>query len=68
MCEKNKYTQDDIAMIIADWEHGEWTKCTCECKKCPLNKEIPISIIGLRKLTICNILTEISVLLNQIEE
>lgn len=67
MC-KNKYTQDDIAMIIADWEHGEWTECTCKCEHCILNREIPINLIGLKKITICNLLTEVSVLLNQDRE
>lgn len=64
---KNKINQDTVAMIIADWEHGEWTECDCECKNCPLIKELPINLIGLKKLTICNALTEMSVLLNQIE-
>ena len=64
---KNKFNQDTIAMIIADWEHGEWTKCDCLCKQCPLTKELPIGLVGTKKLSICNMLTEMSVILNQIE-
>lgn len=68
MCkEKNKFDQDMIAMIIADWEHGEWTECDCLCEQCPLIKEIPIALVGFKKISICNMLTEMSVLLNQTE-
>lgn len=57
---KNKIDQDTIAMIIADFQHGELTTCTCECKDCPLYKSIPIET---KKFRICDLLTEISTLI-----
>lgn len=35
---KNKLNQDQIAMLLADWHDGEYTKCDCECVNCPLDK------------------------------
>ena len=64
---KNKHSQDQIAMLIADWEHGELTECTCECENCPLNKELPVKLVGKQKMTMCNMLTEMSALFNEVE-
>lgn len=64
---KNKVDQDQMAMLIADWEHGEFTKCTCDCENCPLNDELPIKLVGKQKITICNMLTEISYLFNEVQ-
>lgn len=65
---KNKFNPDQIAMIIADMEHGELTTCTgFECKNCALNKELPISLVGKKKVTICNALVYMSVELNEVE-
>ncbi len=65
---KDKFTPDQIAMIIADFEHGELTSCKgYECDNCALNKELPVSLIGTRKMTICNMLVNMSVLLNEVE-
>lgn len=62
--DKTKLDQDQVTMILADWEHGELTKCTCECENCALNEELPIRIVGRKKITYCNMLTEMSVLIN----
>lgn len=38
---KSKLNQDQIAMIIADWTHGELTTCDDmppDCNGCPLDK------------------------------
>lgn len=64
---KNKVDQDQMAMLIADWEHGEFTECKCECEKCPLNDELPIKLVGKNKITICNMLTEMSDLFNEVQ-
>lgn len=64
---KNKVDQDQIAMLIADWQHGELTECTCICEKCPLNDELPINLVGKNKITMCNILTEMSCILNEVQ-
>lgn len=65
---KNKFNPDQIAMIIADMEHGELTSCTgFECENCALNKELPISLVGRKKVTICTGLVEMSVVLNEVE-
>lgn len=63
-----KMNPDQIAMIVADMEHGELTTCKgFECDNCALNKELPLSLVGNRKATICNVLTEMSVVLNEVE-
>ena len=60
---KNKINQEGIALIIADFQHGEITECTCECIVCPLNKKLPVELVAKESnLTICNMLTEMSVL------
>ena len=65
---KGKITQDQLAMIIADMEHGEITTCEgCECDNCPLNKELPISLVGFKRVTICNALVYMSTMLNEVE-
>lgn len=65
---KDKLTPDQIAMIVADWEDGELSTCKeYECDNCPLNKELPISLVGINKVTICNMLVNMSVLLNEVE-
>lgn len=64
---KNKIDQDQMAMLIADWEHGEFTNCTCECENCPLNDELPIKLVGKKKITICNMITEMSYLFNEVQ-
>ena len=63
---KKKFDQDMIAMILADFQHGELTECTCECENCPLNKEMTLRLAK-NKCSICNMLTEISELLNEVE-
>lgn len=65
---KNRVDQDQMAMLIADWEHGELTECTCDCENCPLNEELPIYILGHRKITMCNLLVEMSCILNEVQK
>ena len=60
---KNKIDQDMVAMIIADFQHGELTTCTCECKDCPLYRRVNKD----SETRICDLLTEISVLLDKVE-
>lgn len=65
---KDKLTPDQIAMIVADWEDGELS--TCEeyaCDNCPLEKELPKSLVGTKKMTICDMLVNMSVLLHEVE-
>lgn len=65
---KEKLNPDQIAMIIADIEHGELTTCTgFDCENCALNKELPISLVGKKKVTLCNALTDMSAVLNEVE-
>lgn len=65
---KTKINPDQIAMIIADIEHGELTSCAgFECENCALNKELPISLVGNKIVTICNALVGISTMLNEVE-
>lgn len=65
---KTKINPDQIAMIIADMEHGELTSCAgFECENCALGKELPISLIKRNKVTICNVLTEMATILNEVE-
>ena len=65
---KEKLNPDQLAMIIADMEHGELTDCKgFECSNCALNKELPICIVGNKKLTICNGLVAMSTILNEVE-
>ena len=66
--EKNKLTPDQIAMVVADWEHGEHTTCKKNlCDNCPLGKELPISVVGKQKMTLCNMLCEMATVLNEVE-
>lgn len=63
-----KINPDQLAMIVADIEHGELT--TCEgftCENCALNKELPLPLVGNRKATICNVLVKMSIVLNEVE-
>lgn len=65
---KEKLNPDQIAMIIADIEHGELTTCIgFDCENCALNKELPISLVGKKKVTLCNALTDMSAVLNEVE-
>lgn len=65
---KIKINPDQVAMIIADWEHGEVTTCQgFECENCALNKELPISLVGNKKVTLCNTMAEMSTVLNEVE-
>lgn len=65
---KDKLNPDQIAMIIADMEHGELTSCEgFDCENCALNKELPVSLVNRKKVTICNALVEMSVVLNEVE-
>ena len=65
---KIKINPDQLAMIIADMEHGELTSCAgFECENCALNKELPISLVGKKKVTLCNALVEMSAVLNEVE-
>lgn len=60
---KKKLNQDDLAMIIADMEHGELTTCsTIDCEKCPLDLEITL---GKENFSICYLLTKVSERLNE---
>lgn len=66
---KEKITPDQIAMIIADLEHGELTSCEgYECNNCALNKRLPKSLVGtVINLTICNVLMSMSTMLSEVE-
>lgn len=59
---KNKLTPDDIAMILADIQHGEWTTCEgVKCKECPLSLKVSLDGIELfddAMYTICDLLTK----------
>lgn len=61
---KNKIDPDFLAYIIADMDHGEITTCDgFDCSTCKLNKELPYFLVGNNKITICNMLVEMSNLL-----
>ena len=65
---KNKIDVDQLAMILADFEHGEITTCKgFECKTCPLGKDTTF-IVKNKKLDICDMLIHISNLLSEVEE
>lgn len=59
---KHKINEKELAHILADLEHGEITVCEGKCRDCALSKEIPFGIT-LKPMSICNLLSEIAVLL-----
>lgn len=67
---KNKLTPDDIAMIIADMQHGELTTCIdISCKKCPLFLKVDIDEVDLKdgaRYTICDLLIKSAERLTQL--
>ena len=65
---KAKLNPDQVAMVIADWEHGELTTCKgFKCENCALYKELPISLVGNKRVILCNALVEMSAVLNEVE-
>ena len=67
---KNKLTPDNIAMILADAQHGEWTTCEgVSCKKCPLSLEVDLEGVKFKdgaKYTICDLMTKSAERLTQL--
>lgn len=64
---KNKIDQDQMAMLIADWEDGELTTCRdITCENCPLNKKVKVTS-AYRFQTMCSILVEMSIRLSEVE-
>lgn len=65
---KRKLNPDQVAMIIADWQHGEFTTCQgFECENCALNEELPISFVDNNKVTLCNVMVQMSEVLNEVK-
>lgn len=62
---KNKLDQDQVAMIIADWVHGELTTCDdmpLNCAGCPLDKDF------MNGNTICRTLELMAEKLEEVEK
>ncbi|HSQ89773.1 hypothetical protein [Romboutsia sp.] len=65
---KNKLNPDQVAMIIADWHDGELMSCKkAVCENCALNKELPIAVVGVKKMTLCNMMCEMATVLHEVE-
>lgn len=64
---KNKIDVDQVAMILADFNHGEVTTCKgTDCDNCPLGKDF-LEIEG-KTADICDVLMMISDELEKVEE